>query len=216
MKILLLFFFSFTLVTIYSQDSGITFPSQYRNKSASELNDIGFEYYSDKNYYDAIDLFKFAIRKDNSYLYANYNLACTLSLIYNPEKIHYYNESLEYLHRSYQINTNRLAKMEGDTDIDPIRNTAGYKSLIDNLKNPLFNTMVSAYDNSYFQYYDDFLYSEDVSLLKIIGSNGKVSFIPLASIILSNINNLGILICDRFTSDGNNFRLQIGKTSSFT
>ena len=77
---------------------------------------------------DKIDSYKQAIRIDPDDALAHYNLACCYSLLGNV------NKALESLGRSIDLGFDDIKHIENDSDLNGLRDEAGYKKLINKLK----------------------------------------------------------------------------------
>ena len=103
---------------------------------AQALNTKGFRYYKQKAYREAADYFRQAIEADYLYLYPHYNLACTLSLILQTERLGYFEEQdllkeiFEQLEITLVLELGYKKKMESDSDLNYARKYFKYYSLL--------------------------------------------------------------------------------------
>ena len=105
-------------------------------KQAIEINpdyadahyNLGYTYDELGKYKDAIESYKQAIRIDPDYADAHYNLACSYSLLGDV------NKALESLGRSIDLGFDDIKHIENDSDLNGLRDEAGYKKLINKLK----------------------------------------------------------------------------------
>ena len=79
-------------------------------------------------YKEAIEAFKQAIRINPDYADAHYNLACSYSLLGSV------NKALESLGKAIDLGYNDIKHLENDSDLDGLRDEAGYEMLINKLK----------------------------------------------------------------------------------
>jgi tetratricopeptide (TPR) repeat protein len=102
-------------------------------KKAVELNSIGYKYYSEKRYYAAIKEFRKAIMEDETYVYPHYNLACSISLLFEindfieyeeenaplepVDRILLIAEALSNLEKAVQLNPEYMKKARTDKDL---------------------------------------------------------------------------------------------------
>ena len=91
-------------------------------------NNLGNAYFESGKYEDAIESYKQAIRIDPDYADAHYNLACSYSLLGDV------NKALESLGRSIDLGFDDIKHIENDSDLNGLRDEAGYKKLINKLK----------------------------------------------------------------------------------
>lgn len=109
------------------------------NISAIEWNNQGFEAYEKGNFIDAATLFTRSIAADSSYLYAHYNLACTLSLLFESGVINDYNEIIEELQICIALDPKSITldeswsynRIREDSDLEAIRQIFDIESLGD-------------------------------------------------------------------------------------
>lgn len=101
--------------------------------TASQLNIFGYRAYKVQNYSDAARFFSCAIKNDDGYALAHYNLACTMALssknrtdedgAFNPRSI------LSHLKRSIELSPERKKRALVDPDLNPIHETVFFKVL---------------------------------------------------------------------------------------
>ena len=77
---------------------------------------------------EAIKSYKHAIRIDPNFKEAHYNLACRYSLLGDVSK------ALKSLGKAIDLGYNDIEHLESDSDLDGLRDEAGYKKLINKLK----------------------------------------------------------------------------------
>jgi tetratricopeptide (TPR) repeat protein len=77
---------------------------------------------------EEINACKQAIKTDPDYADAHYNLACSYSLLGDV------NKALESLGRSIDLGFDDIKHIENDSDLNGLRDEAGYKKLINKLK----------------------------------------------------------------------------------
>jgi tetratricopeptide (TPR) repeat protein len=95
---------------------------------ASAHFNLGKAYYELGKHQEAIESFKQAIRIDPDDALAHYNLACCYSLLGNVSK------ALKSLGKAIDLGFDNIKHMESDSDLDGLRDEAGYKKLINKLK----------------------------------------------------------------------------------
>ncbi|MEE2902708.1 MAG: tetratricopeptide repeat protein [Myxococcota bacterium] len=111
-------------VKIIRPKKKITLPAA--RVAAMKLNEKGFLAYRKKKYAEAIQLFQEASQTDSDYFIAKTNLASTLALIGRTD------EALSALMQAHELNPSlTVKKMKMDKDYDRIRNTAVFKSLLE-------------------------------------------------------------------------------------
>ena len=105
--------------------------------SAKELNTKGFRLYKREKYAEACRFFRDAIKMDDGYALAHYNLACTLALRYKLDPCGdafengiTFSKVLDHLGKSVYLDKGRKKKMQNDADLDPIRRTPRYNMLL--------------------------------------------------------------------------------------
>ncbi|TFG60382.1 MAG: hypothetical protein E4H36_12185 [Spirochaetales bacterium] len=98
--------------------------------TAVELNRTGFFLYEKKDYENAVILFRNALLSDPSYVYPHYNLACTLALMNAKGKPADIRQIVYHLHKSVELDVQRLAKSRTDTDLDSVRNHPLFKAYL--------------------------------------------------------------------------------------
>ncbi len=79
-------------------------------------------------YKESIEAYKEAIRINPDYADAHYNLACSYSLLGSV------NKALESLGKAMDLGFNDIKHLENDSDLDGLRDEAGYEMLINKLK----------------------------------------------------------------------------------
>ena len=89
---------------------------------------LGVAYGKSGKHEEAIESFKQAIRIVPGYAWAYYNLACSYSLLGDV------NKALESLGRSIDLGFDDIKHIENDSDLNGLRDEAGYKKLINKLK----------------------------------------------------------------------------------
>jgi len=89
---------------------------------------LGLAYTDNYQYKEAIVPFKQAIKIDPDDAGAHYNLACCYSLLGNV------NKALESLGRAIDLGFDDIKHIENDSDLNGLRDEAGYKKLINKLK----------------------------------------------------------------------------------
>jgi len=89
---------------------------------------LGIAYGETGKHEEAIESFKQAIRIVPGYAWAYYNLACSYSLLGDV------NKALESLGRSIDLGFDDIKHIENDSDLNGLRDEAGYKKLINKLK----------------------------------------------------------------------------------
>ena len=89
---------------------------------------LGYAYGELGKHQEAIDSYKQAISIDPDYADAHYNLACSYSLLGDV------NKALESLGRSIDLGFDDIKHIENDSDLNGLRDEAGYKKLINKLK----------------------------------------------------------------------------------
>ena len=77
---------------------------------------------------EAIKSYKHAIRIDPNFKEAHYNLACRYSLLGDVSK------ALKSLGKAIDLGFDNIKHMESDSDLNGLRDEAGYKKLINKLK----------------------------------------------------------------------------------
>ena len=94
----------------------------------SAHSSLGAAYIESGKYEEAIESCKQAISIDPDYADAHYNLACSYSLLGDV------NKALESLGRSIDLGFDDIKHIENDSDLNGLRDEAGYKKLINKLK----------------------------------------------------------------------------------
>ena len=89
---------------------------------------LGYAYVISGKWKEAIESCKQAISIDPDYADAHYNLACSYSLLGDV------NKALESLGRSIDLGFDDIKHIENDSDLNGLRDEAGYKKLINKLK----------------------------------------------------------------------------------
>jgi tetratricopeptide (TPR) repeat protein len=115
--------------------------AQGNRQEAVRLNNVGYKYYQTKDYANAANYFRQAIKADDTYLYPHYNLACTLSLMLAlPTRITglddyqrdgLVDEAIQNLQKTLQLEPGRKSKIESDSDLVFLRTRAEYYVLLD-------------------------------------------------------------------------------------
>lgn len=106
---------------------------------AQSLNNAGYALYKNKKYKEGASLFRCALGDYRDHLYANYNLACTLSLMYGMGEKVDVNEILSLLEKSVLISHSCKEKILKDKDLDPLRKNSKFITFemkIDDLLKP--------------------------------------------------------------------------------
>ena len=95
-------------------------------------NGVGFRYYKDDKYKQALQYFTRSIQFDPSYETAVYNAACMNGLTGDAEQAVYYLEELKALNtgRARQ----KLQKSKTDSDLDGIRDSSKFKAFVQSLR----------------------------------------------------------------------------------
>ena len=91
-------------------------------------NNLGIAYSKSGKYEEAIESYKQAIEIDPDDAEGHYNLACSYSLLGDV------NKALESLGRSIDLGFDDIKHIENDSDLNGLRDEAGYKKLINKLK----------------------------------------------------------------------------------
>jgi tetratricopeptide (TPR) repeat protein len=89
---------------------------------------LGGGYYKSGKNEEAVESFKQAIRIDPDFAIAHYNLACCYSLLGNVSK------ALKSLGEAIDLGFDDIKHIENDSDLNGLRDEAGYKKLINKLK----------------------------------------------------------------------------------
>jgi tetratricopeptide (TPR) repeat protein len=96
--------------------------------SAEAYSGIGAVFITSSMYKEAIDAFNQAIRINPDFAEAHYNLACSYSLLGSI------NKALESLGKAIDAGFDDIKHLENDSDLDGLRDEAGYKMLINKLR----------------------------------------------------------------------------------
>jgi tetratricopeptide (TPR) repeat protein len=122
-------------------------------KKAVELNTLGYKYYSEKKYYDAIEQFREAINQDKTYVFPHYNLACTIALVFTNDDFSEFkkrnryfgqnhmigliDEAIDNLKIAIAIDPKYKEKARHDSDLNYMRTEATFFNTLDyDLNNP--------------------------------------------------------------------------------
>ena len=95
---------------------------------ADAHNNLGAAYFLSGKTEEAIESYKKAIRIDPDFAIAHYNLACCYSLLGNVSK------ALKSLGEAIDLGFDDIKHIENDSDLNGLRDEAGYKKLINKLK----------------------------------------------------------------------------------
>jgi len=97
---------------------------------ALQLNNAGYALYTQKNYEEAIVFFRAALKLKPDYEFANYNLACSLSLMRGQGKEVDIEEIMWRLSRSLDLDPKKLQHMKNDTDLAPMMELKQFRDFI--------------------------------------------------------------------------------------
>lgn len=131
--------------------------------SIQSLNSNGMAFHKEKLYTGAAILFKKATELEASdseksaQALAYYNLACTISLLYNEEAYHNLDECLGYLESSFLLRADRVSRATKDVDFNNIKDTTEFKALIDKHKEKISASNLPA---SSIKFESEILYSQ--------------------------------------------------------
>lgn len=102
--------------------------------NAKALNSRGYRLYKSRKYAQALALFRQATQTDPSFALGWYNLAATLSLMRKHNRTcefdAYKRNVTEALTKAVELDTGRKARMQQDADLDPVRDTIAYQTLL--------------------------------------------------------------------------------------
>ncbi len=102
--------------------------------TAHELNSEGYALYKKENYPEAMAKFEQAAAADSSYATAHYNLACTMGILRKMNQACDYDVSRSritaHLQKACELDPGRVRKMKSDPDLDVIRDTYVYQTLV--------------------------------------------------------------------------------------
>jgi tetratricopeptide (TPR) repeat protein len=96
--------------------------------NASNHKNLGLAYDKLSKNEEAIESYKHVIRIDPDFRNAHYNLACRYSLLGNI------NKALKSLGKAIDLGFDDIKHIENDSDLNGLRDEAGYKKLINKLK----------------------------------------------------------------------------------
>ena len=131
--------------------------------NARDLNNAGFELYKQKLYSEAIIVFRCALEEDEDHLYANYNLACTLSLLKDQGVDVSILEIFMYLEKSLLISPTLVAQARQDEDLEYIRVDPRFAELIDRVYKEVMIRKI--YPDGEFKVYDQFVGDQNIKIL---------------------------------------------------
>ena len=98
--------------------------------TAKNYNKYGFRAYKMKKYERAVKFFRCAIETDANHILANYNLACTLSILYGKNKSIDTKEIFALIRKTLNLDKNRIRKTKSDPDFKSIRHLDEFKKII--------------------------------------------------------------------------------------
>lgn len=95
------------------------------------LNREGYDHYKKGEFVEAEHIFRSAVKEDPSNAKANYNLACTLAILYSKTSCEYSRyQPLEFLEKAVALDPERRTKMQSDPDLEPVRRLFRYQRLL--------------------------------------------------------------------------------------
>jgi len=97
---------------------------------ALQLNNAGYVLYGQKNYEEALVFFRAALKLKPDFEYANYNLACSLSLMHGQGKKVDIGEIMARLSRSLDLDPKKLQHMKNDPDLGPMTEFKEFRDFI--------------------------------------------------------------------------------------
>lgn len=148
--------------TSSSQIETLTEKYNYSDKdinSVKSLNSFGFFLYEKKQYSDALTVFRKAVMVDASYVYAHYNLACVLGLLFQEGMEIDQRELITHLQFACLLKDNYLQKMRIDNDLNSIRNEKYYLDFIGLIDN---GKVVKDGETVYLKYLDNEIFISDL------------------------------------------------------
>jgi tetratricopeptide (TPR) repeat protein len=167
-----------------SEDS-ITSPLEITNAGqvfdpnlAQQLNSLGFDYYQEKDYGQAAENFAQAMAYDDTNPLPVYNLACTLALMDSPEAPADPQEIVGHLWTTLQLAPERLAKIKSDSDLDSIRGSAPYQSLMAFFDAPYAEVFLKAFRPDSLLYSEWFMYRQECTVL-VSNNAGVLTYVPM-------------------------------------
>lgn len=97
---------------------------------ALQLNNAGYALYNQKNYEEAIVFFRASLKLKPDYEFANYNLACSLSLMHGQGKKVDTDEIMRRLSRSLDLDPKKLQHMKSDPDLGPMMEFKEFRDFV--------------------------------------------------------------------------------------
>jgi tetratricopeptide (TPR) repeat protein len=145
---------------------------------AQQLNAQGFAAYEIKQYPQAAELFAQAMTYDPENPLPVYNLACTLALMDSPEAPADPQEIVGHLWTTLQLAPERLAKIKSDSDLDSIRGSAPYQSLMAFFEAPYTEVFLKAFRPDSLLYSEWFMYRQESTIL-VSNKGGALTYVPM-------------------------------------
>ncbi len=136
--------------------------------SANAINNAGYLLYERQAYASAASVFLYATLVNPDYLFAHFNRACSLALMYredDPAAHQILKDILYHLHRSVEIDPARLEKARTDTDLAAIHETEAFFRFVQFHSN---SWTLDTYDEWTLAYHD---YDFEMLLAPVAGSN---------------------------------------------
>ena len=101
---------------------------------AAALNTEGYRLYLAKRYPEALEKFQAAVKADETHALSHYNLAATLGLLRNQDRVCAFNATreavLDELERAVKLDEGRRKRMQQDPDFSSVRGTLRYQALL--------------------------------------------------------------------------------------